>query len=1142
MNKIPNPKSIGDVFTLRSNLRTIMRVFLTLIAMGLSAAYANPTYSQTKIDIDVKDVNLEELFQEIQGKSEFIFFYKDDVLDKDKRVTLHMKKTTLAKILKRAFADTNLSYSIDNRQVVIKKIYKEVIQSTNSEGIQQLTVSGSVTGPDGYPLPGANLLIKGTTNGTQTDFDGNYTLNIDSPDAILLISYIGFKSQEIAVAGQSTINIQLVEDAARLDEIIVTGYGTQTRGEITGAVVSVEMADAIKLPVQNAAELLQGRATGVNVTNSGTPGEAPKISIRGFGTSNNTDPLYIIDGVQTDNNNVLNNINPADIKQLTVLKDAAAAIYGARASNGVIIITTNGGSYNMDKPTVSFDIYSGFSKLSHKVDMLNVDEHAAVTWESLVNQQAINGLTNPPSHAQYGGADGNSGPVVPTTVQGAAIDGVPFTTTVKPNGGTDWIDAITQTAPTSNVSFSVANGTDTGKYYLSASYLNREGIVKYTGFKRGNTRLNSEFRVGDNKKLTVGQHLNIAFSKATKGTDDATELALRITPLIPVRNDAGEFAGTEGLELGNSGNPVANNFRARHDYEKNYSFIGDIYGDYKITDKLNFKTVAAGGFNILNLREFVALNPEAKESRSAARLTEGDLTSFNWSWTNTLNYRNTFGKHSVNALAGIEAIKERGKGKTIQRSSFLNEDPNFVLLSNGIASPNVSEAIDGSTTLFSIFGTVNYAFDSKYFLTLTVRNDKSSRFIGDNQSQTFPSVSAGWELSKEDFFNTEGFVNRLKIRASYGELGNQTLPIRNPAQNGFFQSQQYADYSFDGGSIVDGVLLTQVGNPDLKWETSKSVNIGLDFTLLDRKLSGFVEYFNIETNDLIVRDNNAVSLTAIDAGAPFVNFGTVVNKGVDFQLSWNDQIGNDFSYSISGNISTVKNEVTEFKAPLQGNSSGIRKGQVTRTEEGDEISFFYGREITGLTPEGRFIYRDVNGDGEINTADRTKIGSPHPDFTYGANFNANYKNFDISFFFQGTQGNDLWNYNKVFTDFGFFFNGNRSTRTLDARSPSNPNGSFIALSATSQNNEDEPNSYYVEDGSYLRLKNATIGYTLPSSALGRIGISSLRLYLTGSNLFTITDYEGFDPEVIPIDNLTLGLDRRINPLSRTIIFGVNVKF
>lgn len=1003
------------------------------------------------------------------------------------------------------------------------------------------TVSGTVSDETG-PLPGANVLIKGTTTGTQTDFDGNYTLLDVGSDVTLVFSYIGYKTAEVAVNDQTTVDITLEEDASKLDEVIVTGYGTQTRGEITGSIASVEMEDAVKLPVQNAAELLQGRVSGVQVTNSGTPGEAPKINVRGFGTSNNTDPLYIIDGVQTDNNNVLNNINPTDIKEFTVLKDAAAAIYGARASNGVVIITTNSGGYNMDQPVVSLDVYTGYAKITNAVDLLNVDQHANVIWESLVNQQTLNGLTDAPSHAQYGGADGNSGPVVPSTVQGAAINGVPFNTPVKPNGGTDWIDALTQSGLTSNASVSVANGTETGKYYMSASYLDREGIVKHTGFKRGSTRLNSEFKAGKNKRLTIGEHLNIAFSKATIGTSDATELALRITPLIPVRNDAGEFAGTEGPELGNSGNPVANNFRARNDYLKNYSFLGDVYADYKITDNLSIKTVFAGGFNILNERTFVALNPEAKESRSAATLTEGDVTQINWSWTNTMNYRNTFGKHSVNALVGIEAIKERGKGKTIQRSSFLNEDPNFVLLSNGIANPNVSEAFDGSTTLFSIFGTANYDFDGKYFLTATLRNDKSSRFIGDNQSQTFPSVSAGWELTKEDFFNSDGFLNRLKLRASYGELGNQTLPIRNPAQNGFFQDQRYADYAFDGSSIRDGVLLTQVGNPDLRWETSTSINLGLDFSFLQSRLSGLVEYFNIETNDLIVRDLNAVSLTAIDAGAPFVNFGTVVNKGVDFQLNWNDQIGEDFSYGISGNLSTVKNEVTEFKAPLQGNSSGIRKGQVTRTEEGDELSYFFGRNVIGLTAEGRFIYEDVNGDGVTDTADRTKIGSPHPDFTYGVNLNADYKNFDISFFFQGSQGNDLWNYNKIFTDYGFFFNGNRSTRTLDARSASNPNGSFVALSATSQNNEDEPNSSYVEDGSYLRLKNATIGYTLPNSILENWGIGSLRVYVNASNLFTITKYEGFDPEVIPEDNLTLGLDRRINPIARIITFGANVKF
>ena len=1004
------------------------------------------------------------------------------------------------------------------------------------------TVSGTISDDTG-PLPGASVVVKGTTTGTQTDFDGNYTiLDVGSDDATLIFSYIGFKTIEVAVNGVEVIDLTLEEDASRLDEVIVTGYGTQTRGEITGAVATLDVADAVKVPVQNAAELLQGRVTGVTVTNTGTPGEAPKINVRGFGTSNNTDPLYIIDGVQTDNGNALNNINPADIKEMTILKDAAAAIYGARASNGVIIVTTNSGSYNMDKAVVSFDIYTGFSELTGKPDMLNVDQHADVLWESLVNQNAINGITAPPFHAQYGGADGSSGPVVPTTVQGATINGVPFTTTVKPNGGTDWIDAITESAPTTNASFSVANGTDTGRYYMSASYLNRDGIVKYTGFQRGNTRLNSEFKIGKNKKLTVGEHLNIAFTEANKGTSDDTELAIRITPLIPVKNDAGEFAGTEGPELGNSGNPVANNYRHRKDYEKNYSFLGDIYADYKINDKLNIKTVAAGGFNILNLREFEALNPEAKESRSTATLTEGNVTTTNWSWTNTLNYRNSFGKHRVNALAGVEAIKERGRGYTIQRSSFLNEDDDFVLLSNGIASPSVDEAFDGSTSLFSIFGTVNYDFDGKYFVTATVRNDKSSRFIGDNQSQTFPSISAGWELTKEDFFNTEGFVNRLKLRLSYGQLGNQTLPIRNPAQNGFFQSQEFADYSFNGGSIADGVILTQVGNPDLKWETSKSLNFGVDFAIIDSKLSGFIEYFNIETEDLIVRDNNAVSLTAIDAGAPFVNFGTVVNKGVDFQLNWDDKIGEDFRYSISANLSTVDNEVTEFKAPLQGNSDGIRKGQVTRTEEGDEISYFFGRNVTGLTPEGRFIYEDVNGDGVTDTSDRTKIGSPHPDFTYGMNINTSYKNFDVSLFFQGSQGNDLWNYNKIFTDYAFFFNGNRSTRTLDARSASNPNGSFVALSSTSQNNEDEPNSSYVEDGSYLRLKNATIGYTLPNSLLEDYGIDSVRIYLTGSNLFTITSYEGFDPEVIPLDNLTLGLDRRIHPISRIITFGANFKF
>ena len=427
----------------------------------------------------------------------------------------------------------------------------------------QSTVTGTIIDDAGVPLPGASVVEKGTTNGTQTDFDGNYTIEV-SDDATLIISYIGYSSREVAVSGQSTINVTLSEDASQLDEVVVTGYGTQTRGQITGSVVSVDMDEALKAPTVNAAEALNGRVSGVTVITNGNPGATPKINIRGFGTSNNTNPLYIIDGVQTDDPNVLNNLNPGDIDQMNVLKDGAAAIYGARASNGVVVITTSGGGYNMDSAKVSLDIYTGFGQIGNTPDVLNAQQHADMIWQSQINDGVA------PTHPQYGSG---ATPVVPSSIIGftrvETYDPIVFApvgqynATVEP-GGTNWIDAITQTAPISNLSLSVSNGNDAGKYFISVGYLDREGILKETGFERATTRLNSEFKIGD--KLRIGEHINISLSNTKSGNDEAIEMAYRMTPLLPVRDDDGQFAGVAGPGLGNTRNPAALLQRTRNNY------------------------------------------------------------------------------------------------------------------------------------------------------------------------------------------------------------------------------------------------------------------------------------------------------------------------------------------------------------------------------------------------------------------------------------------------------------------------------------------------------------------------------------------------------------------------------------------------
>lgn len=1005
----------------------------------------------------------------------------------------------------------------------------------------QSTVTGTVTDDTGSPLPGASVIEKGTTNGTQTDFDGNFTIEVGE-DATLVISYIGFATQEIAVNGQSTINVTLSEDASQLEEVVVTGYSTQTRGDITGSVASVDISEATKAPLVNAAEALEGRVTGVTVTNSGTPGSSPKVVIRGFGTSNNTNPLYIIDGVQTDNPSILNSINPGDIDQINVLKDGAAAIYGARASNGVVIVTTKSGSYNQTKPTVSFNAYTGISRATNLPDMLNVQQHGEYIFSALRND----GVTV--SHPQYGSGPS---PVVPTTIQGYTrvfsydpIEREPRSATVKQPNGTDWFDAITRDAPTQNFDLSISNGNETGRYFMSVNYLNRQGILNDAGFKQGVTRLNSEFKIGE--KITIGEHLNASFSNQNEGTLEAINMAYRSSPLIPVFDDEGDFAGTGPASTGlsNTRNPAALLKRGADNYNKIFRVFGDLYLKAELYEGLSFKTTISGNIENFTQRTFVKLDPEFSEPLATNTMREQDINNWSWTWNNILNYNTIIGDHNINALAGIEAVEENSKGKNISRTGYLFETPDFYLLSNGSGLPNVDDAYEGGNTLFSIFGTANYSYKSKYFATVTLRNDKSSRFLGDNQSQTFPSFSAGWLASDEDFFPKDGAISRLKLKASYGQLGNQTLPASNPTINISTLSETLANYALSGNALSTGAILSQVGNPNLKWETSVTTNLGFEMGLFNNDLSISFEYFDIDTKDLITRDLSLISSTAIDASAPLVNLGDIQNTGFDLAIGYGHETSYGLNYSINANISHYRNEVQNLISDFQAGRTDLRGGAVTRTEVGRAISEYFGRKVTGYDANGRWTYEDVNGDGTINDDDRTYIGSPHPDFTYGVNLAASYKGFDVSAFFSGSQGNDAYNYQKIFTDFPTFFGSNQNVRVLDAWTPDNTNATLPALSQSITNAETQPNSYFVEDASFLRLKNLQVGYTFNEDITSSIGLDMLRLYVQGTNLFTITDYTGLDPEVISNDNLSLGIDgpNPVFPLAQIITVGINTKF
>ena len=537
-------------------------------------------------------------------------------------------------------------------------------------------------------------------------------------------------------------------------------------------------------------------------------------------------------------------------------------------------------------------------------------------------------------------------------------------------------------------------------------------------------------------------------------------------------------------------------------------------------------------------RRFVVKNPEHSEPRSTNTLYEQSFRQYNWNLTNTLNYKASFDNHSIDALLGYEALSNNFKGHEISRNDYLFETPNFYLLSNGAGTPVVQYANANAYTISSTFLTVNYAYNNRYLLTATVRQDNTSRFSKANADAIFPSASFGWVLSEEDFYSSD---NYMKLRVSYGTLGNQSLGRTAPDQNISNLSEANAYYPFDGSSASTGAALSAVGNPDLQWETVVSANAGLDFRLMDNKLYGSVDYFNITTNDLIAVDESLIGTTAIDASAPLVNIGQVSNTGLELALNYADQTSGGLSYDVGFNLSTYKNTVDSLISAFYVGNSGFRGGAVTRTSPGEPMSYFYGRRVLGLDGSGRFEYEDVNGDGSINDDDRTKIGSPHPDFTFGVNVSLAYKNFDLYAFFAGSVGNDIYHYNKIYSHFPTFFNGNRHVDVLDSWTPSNTDTDMPALSESIRNDETQPNSWFVEDGSYVKLKTLQIGYTLPSSATSKLGISNARIYVAGNNLLTLSKYSGMDPE-IGGSPLTLGVDSGAYPQASLTSLGINVTF
>ena len=1030
----------------------------------------------------------------------------------------------------------------------MKKAFLVVLMLSSSLIFAQNSISGSVSDESNNPIPGATIVVEGTTTGVVTDFDGNYQINASAGDQ-LTFSSLGFGSQTITVGNQNQINVTLMSSVDILDEVVVSGYQTQQRRSLSGAIGTVDTDEAFKTQVTNAAEALQGRVAGVQVTSGGGPGAAPVIRIRGYSTTNDNSPLYVIDGIQTTDPNVMRDINPRDIENISVLKDGSAAIYGARASNGVIVVTTKKGNYNQAN-TLSIDAQYGISEVTRYPDMLNLQQHADMTWQSILNDG------NTPSHPQYGSGTTPSIPIflnVPMP-SGAEYEGAGAK--VKVPNGTDWFGELFDQAAVSNVSIQASGGSEQGKYLLSANYLSQEGVMIHTGYERAGARLNSEFKIGD--KLTIGQNLNITYDKEKGRGANQIQNAAFSSPLIPVRDTNGNFAGTysNAARVGIANQPIAEMYRARNNYNKNLRVIGDIQIRWNITPELDFVSKAGIQMRDLNGRSFSSLNPEHGEAVSNNTLSEDSFRQDEWVVTNFLNYKNSFGDHTLDLLVGTEQTKRNYKGFGALRTNYLFEDPSFYLLSNGSGVPVIGNAGASSSSISSLLATANWTFNN-IGATATVRKDDTSRFAQATADAIFPSASMFWLLSSEDWFDSSVF-DTLKFRASYGELGNQEIGISNADINISNINEFTGAYAFGGsGNASAGAVIASKGNPLLTWETMTSKNFAIDAGFFDNKLTMTLDVFENVTEGLVAQDTQKISTTAIDASAPFTNLGSMKASGFDLSLGYGNTTSGGLTYSINANATRSVNEVTELISEFYSGGSQ-RIGSMTRTSVGEPVSYFYGRNILGIFQTeaevashatqdgagvGRFKYEDVNGDGVINDNDRTKIGDPHPDFTFGINMNFQYKNWDMSMFWNGSVGNDIFDYTALYYETPYFFNGNRSTRVLDSWSPSNTDAALPALSESITNNEFTlANSFFVRDGTYLRLRTLQIGYTLPDTIASKLGASSARIYYNGSNLLTLTDFPGLDPEVPRGGALDIGVYSAQYPTNALQSIGININF
>ncbi|MCF7568808.1 TonB-dependent receptor [Sabulilitoribacter arenilitoris] len=1125
-------------------LKTIMRTFIFLFCSFIFASIPNNVISQnSKVKIkEDKVLTVDEVFDLIMDQTDYKFFYEEGTFKGYAKVNLKKGILKTSKLLKRSLSQGDFEVTLtSNNNILIKE------RQSVKKNIQKFEVSGTVQDANGQPLPGANITEKGTANGTQTDFDGKFSIEVTDKDAVLVVSYLGFKTKEIEVSNQTQISVILQEDVASLDEVVVVGYGSVKKSDLTSAIATVKGEDLENRVITRLDQALEGQLSGVTVQQaSGIPGAAPRITVRGVGSINaGNNPLYVIDGFPVENASLMANINASDIQSIEVLKDAAsAAIYGSRGANGVVLITTKKGVSGKTKFT--FDTFYGVQSPEKLLKFMNASE------QGLMETEVRNRLW-----VEAGGNASDPNDVRPPNRR---VDPEWISGNFPNYDKNDYL--FSKSAPIKNYTLTASGGNDRSKYFMSINYLDQEGITRNTEFNRIAIRTNLETKVFDDK-LKIGLNLNPSrsfySSNGAEGKDSNTNWMLWAGPLVK----------TDEFYYDYETNQIKNDYSAYYNMHpaigprfmiidnikptrEHVQVVANSFIELNILDGLNFKTSGGILYGFDKSKTFVGLIPgQGNISRSLS-----SSIGKNWLWENTLNYAKTIDKHSFNVLAGYSSQKVYSESFNISGRGYDNE---------------LSETLNNATDIYgwgesasewsmiSMFGRLTYNFDSRYLFTAAIRRDASSRFGASNKWGVFPSLSAAWNLHKENFLKDSELISSLKLRYSWGETGNNR--IGNYASIAGVSASN-AVLGVDE-SIVSGYRTSGLGNPDLGWEKTEATNVGLDIGFWNDRLSLTAEYYNNKTNDLLF--NVPIPLVT-GFGGQLKNLGSVRNKGFEFDISSRNIINGPFKWNTRLNFYTNKNEVLKVGPEGAPIITGNGFTNASYTGIGHPIGAFYMHKQIGIFQNqaevdasatwgtqipGDVKLADINNDGTIDNDDRTFVGQPQPKYNFGITNEFTYKNFDLSIFINGAGGNKVFfaqgrYYDKGFTPLGLGLamtaNWNNRWRSEQEPGDGKTPGIFNGFRGA---NGDFATTRWLHDGDFWRIKNISLGYTLPKNITESMKLQKLRLYVTGDNLFLKTDYIGYNPEVniSSGDNyLVSGYDYGSTPLARKIIFGLNVTF